>query len=440
MRYFSFVFVGMSVLFCTLASGQTLIGVNGGSGGEFGSPGAVLWISQTTGTGTVLGTPMPGLGVTGVATDSQGRVFASTGSTDSATNGPRLIQINPATGALIADVGRLQTAGGDDCYIGDLSFQPGTDVLFGILGNQGDLPRCGVGGNEGSVGGYLLAIDTSTAQVTVIGRDPAFGNSNGGLAFAPNGTLYFTPCWDDPGSIYTLNPATAAITSSTAFQDPGTCYMGLAVRPTDGTIFASYDYQSSDNRIFTLDPVTGARQEVGLPGNYLVHDLTFIPSPVFPQTGTIGTGMIIGGSGFGAKKPKVYLGETSLKVLAWNDEMIQCLIKKPSTPSLFDVAIHPKDGPAVVFEDAFEVENPRIDLIDPIQGSSGTEVTISGDFFSTKKGKVNLGGVNCKVSSWSMDTITFIIPKKLAPGLYSVAVSNKVGLDTFPDAFTIIVP
>lgn len=435
MKYFSFVLVGMLALFCSSASGQVLFGVNGGSGGGYESPGAVLSISQTTGAGAVLGTPMPGLGVTGVATDSQGRVFASTGSTDFATNGPRLIQINPATGALIADVGRLQTAGGDDCYVGDLSFQPGTNVLFGILGNQGPEPRCGIPGF--AVGGYLLTIDTSTAQVTVVGRDAAFGNSNGGLAFAPNGTLYFTPCWDDPGSIYTLDPATAAITSSTAFLDSGTCYMGLAVRPTDGTIFASYDYESDDNSIFTLDPVTGARQVVGWPGDYLVHDLTFVNSSASPGEGTIGTEIGIVGPGFGAKKGKVYLGTTALKVLGWNNEVIQCLMTKPLAPSSYDVRVLPKGAAEMRFGNAFSVEAPRIDPLDPVQGGEGTEVTIYGDFFGTKKGKVALGGKKCKVLSWAMKEIHITIPKGLASGTYDLTVTNRVEFDTLEDGFTI---
>jgi len=445
MKYFSPLVI-MLALFCSSASSQTLIGVNGGSLERdlgFESPGAVLSIDQTTGAGTVLATPLPGLGVTGVATDSLGRVFASTGTTASATNGPGLIQIDRATGALLGDVGRLQTAGGDDCYIGDLSFQPGTNVLFGILGNQGPDPKCGL---TGEVGGYLLTINTSTARVTVIGRDAALGNSSGGLAFTPNGTLYFTPCWSNPGFIYTLNPATAAITSSTDFLDSGTCYMGLAVRPTDGTIFASYDWKNEDNRIFTLDPVTGARQEVGSPGNYLVHDLTFVAaagSPVSPEEGTIGTEISIVGGGFGAKKGKVYLGAVALKVLLWNDEMIQCLIKKPLSPSSYDVTIQPKGAAEILLENAFSVEAPGIDSISPIQGSPGAEVTIFGDFFGIKKGKVTLGGENCKVLSWTMNASTgeseilIEVPKGLTPGTYDLSVTNQVGSDTMGGAFTI---
>ncbi len=444
MKYSSFVFVGIFALFCSSASGQTLIGVNGGSlesDLSFESPGAVLSIDQTTGAGTVLATPMPGLGVTGVATNSLGRVFASTGSRNSVTNGPRLIQIDPVTGALIADVGRLQTAGGDDCYIGDLTFQPGTNVLFGILGNQGPSPRCGIT-VEGGVGGYLLTINTSTAQVTVIGRDADLGNSNGGLAFAPNGTLYFTPCWSNPGSIHTLNPATAAITSSTDFLDSDTCYMGLAVRPTDGTIFASYDQEHNDNRIFTLDPMTGARQEVGSPGNYLVHDLTFV-SPVSPEAGTIGTEITITGSGFDAKKGKVFLGSVALKVLTWNDEMIQCLIKKPLPPSSYDVTIQPKGAAEIVLPDAFSVEGPRIDSISVIQVGGKAEITISGYFFGTKKGNVTLGVKHCKVLSWAMDPptgeseIRIESPEGLPSGTYDLTVTNQVGSDTMEGAFIV---
>jgi hypothetical protein len=440
-RYFSFVLVGMVALCCSSASGQSLIGVNGGSGGGFASPGAFLTIDQTTGAGTVLGTPLSGLGLTGVAVDSLGRVFASSGTTESATNGPRLIQIDPATGALIADVGRLQTAGGDDCYVGDLSFQPGTRVLFGILGNQGSVPRCGVS-LGGGVGGYLLTIDTTTAQVTVIGRDPSLGNSNGGLAFAPDGTLYFTPCWSESGFIHTLNPATAAIITSTAFLEANTCYMGLAVRPTDGTIFASYDNENDDNRIFTLDPVTGAREVVGLPGNYLVHDLAFL-GPVIPGEGAVGTIIEIRGKGFGAKKGKVYLGTVALKVLVWEDEIIQCLINKPLSPSAYDVTIQPKGAVGTSFKKAFSVDAPRIGSVSPNHGGQGTEVTISGDFFGTSKGKVTLGGKNCKVLTWEMDpstgksTILILIPKGLGPGTYNLTVANKVDSDTMEGVITV---
>lgn len=295
---------------------QGLIGVIGG--GEYSPPagvGAVVSVNPTTGALTVLGTPFPGVGLTGVAMNSVGDVYAISASTASATTGPRLLRINPTTGTLIADVGRLRTAAGDDCYIGDLSFQPVTDVLYGLLGNQGPQPRCGIVPAT-STGGYLVTINTSTAIVTVIGRDPSFGNSNGGIAFAPNGTLYFTPCWSDPGNIHTLNPATAAVLTTVPLVPGGTCYMGLAVRPSDGAIFASFDAENTDFNIYTLNPATGTRTLVGSPGtDNIVHDMVFVgpaappaaiaPVPMLSQWALIALALVLGGLGVAAARRRV---------------------------------------------------------------------------------------------------------------------------------------
>ncbi len=126
----------------------------------------------------------------------------------------------------------------------------------------------------------------------------------------------------------------------------------------------------------------------------------------------------------------------ALKVLVWNDEMIQCLIKKPLSPSSYDVTIQPKGTAEKVLPNAFSVETPWIDSVNPIQGSQGSEVTIFGDFFGIKKGKVTLGGENCKVLSWEMNASTgeseilIEVPKGLTSGTYDLTVTNQVGSDT----------
>jgi len=232
-----------------------------------------MLVDQTNATVTILGTPYGGDGITGVAADSVGRVFAVTSVTADDTS--HLIEINPTTGALINDIGSMLDSSGNGCGVGDLSFQPGTDVLFGLAGNQSDVGtnRCGLPG--GGTGGYLMTINTSTGQYTIIGRDATFGNDNGGIAFAPDGTLYFTPAWTSLGTIYTLNPADAGVLTSQALSG-GEGYMGLAVRPSDGTIFGSYRYNPDDPNIYTIDPATGAETLVGSPGAILVHDLAFV--------------------------------------------------------------------------------------------------------------------------------------------------------------------
>ena len=74
---------------------------------------------------------------------------------------------------------------------------------------------------------------------------------------------------------------------------------------------------------------------------------------------------------------------------------------------------------------------------DPVSGTEGAEITVSGNYFGSKKGKVYLVNPsngkkrNCKVISWTMNptdrtsAIKFIVPKVDA-GNYWLYVSNKV--------------
>jgi hypothetical protein len=256
---------------------ETMLGSHGGGGSQgFGSPGSISVINQSNANTMTVGTPSPGVGLAGVATNSAGRIFASTGvNKQNPDTGPRLIEINPTTGAMLKDIGRLRVATSENCFIGDLSFQPGTDVLYGVLAENSDGGGCTWQGST-ETGGVLVTVNTSNATVTIIGRDPSLGNSNGGLAFHPNGTLYFTPCWIDDSRLITLNPANAAILSSRD-MDAGSCYMGLAARPSDGTLFASYNWENGWDPyvLVTLNPANGNATLVGHTYTSVIHDLTF---------------------------------------------------------------------------------------------------------------------------------------------------------------------
>jgi hypothetical protein len=76
-------------------------------------------------------------------------------------------------------------------------------------------------------------------------------------------------------------------------------------------------------------------------------------------------------------------------------------------------------------------------------GAIGDSIIITRNFFSTKKGTVYLevpGGKtkNCKVTSWSMDSITFTVPKGLVSGVtYPLKVTNKVGIAAASSNFTV---
>jgi hypothetical protein len=161
----------------------------------------------------------------------------------------------------------------------------------------------------------------------------------------------------------------------------------------------------------------------------------------------------ITGLSFGEKKGKVLIGGVAPKITEWIDGEIKGILSKaPALDHASDVTVQPKAPkgiPPITEPGVFTVRGPKITSVDPGSGVSGgaSPITIAGDFFSTKKGKVTLerGGVakSCKVLDWTMDapsgvsTIQFLVPKKLTPAAdYTLKVSNSVGSNTTTFAVT----
>jgi hypothetical protein len=103
----------------------------------------------------------------------------------------------------------------------------------------------------------------------------------GGIAFTPGGTLYQAAYNSllDFFSLNTLSPADASRLATVAI---GFYVDGLAVRPGDGTIFAT---PGNSDEIHTLDPITGLETFVGSTGAGSPGDLAFRPAPV-PEPGS----------------------------------------------------------------------------------------------------------------------------------------------------------
>jgi hypothetical protein len=177
-----------------------------------------------------------------------------------------------------------------------------------------------------------------------------------------------------------------------------------------------------------------------------------------PSEGTLGTEISIRGSGFGATKGTVLIGSTSLTIIDWTDGLIRCRLAKPIAPGVFDVAILPKEPKGaipIVEKYAFTVKPPEMTSMDRSSGSAYEQVTVTGKFFGTKKGKVYLeydqDGENvrkkCVVTRWWMDPATneselaFTIPKML-PEVCDVVVDPYSDLPEVEetDGFTVKAP
>jgi len=143
--------------------------------------------------------------------------------------------------------------------IGDLAFQPGTDVLYGITANNGP---------AGSpAAGTLYTINLATGAATLVGNTGS--GVAGAIGFAPNGTLYYLT----PGSLRTLNPSNGATMSSIAVSGS---YDALGVR-ADGVLFAS---PGNSGDTYTINPLTGAATNLGNSGlDNAISDLAFRPIP-----------------------------------------------------------------------------------------------------------------------------------------------------------------
>ena len=165
--------------------------------------------------------------------------------------------------------------------------------------------------------------------------------------------------------------------------------------------------------------------------------------------GTVGTQITISGSGFGTKKGTVFIGTTKTKIAprGWTPTSITCILNKVIPPQLYDIKIQLqpyKTATPKIIANAFEVKKPIMESLSFMQSAPNTKITISGQFFGTKKGQVYMGNQKCKVKSWKMvpttgaSTIVFVVPKKIVPGQYQVKVVNKVGESAETILFTVL--
>jgi hypothetical protein len=228
------------------------------------NPGTLIAINQETGAGALVGHPDSVPGLTGLVFNISGILYGTTISGALGTGRfSNLVRIDPGTGTQIGPAVPI-TANDLPIPITDLALQPGTNTLYGTRLSEDDFTNS------------IYTINPTTGVATLIGNTGVIGAT---LAFGPDGTLYQTSAVFDAdgfvaGYLNTLDPDTAAVLTT---SDPFTQEHvgGLAVRPTDGVIFASGGDEGS---IWTLSP-TGTQTLVGLTGVGGVGDLTFTPLP-----------------------------------------------------------------------------------------------------------------------------------------------------------------
>jgi len=108
----------------TISTGTILYGGVGGLPPGEGSSnnGALVIVDQSSAALTIVGTPEPGIRLSGIAFDSTGALYGSTEGTALPPITSTLIRIDPATGSLISAIGPITDGpGGPAISIADLA-------------------------------------------------------------------------------------------------------------------------------------------------------------------------------------------------------------------------------------------------------------------------------------------------------------------------------
>ncbi len=227
--------------------------------------------------------------------------------------------LNPATGAVVQDVGPLNSVTGLNYPITGLAFHPTTGVLYGSTGNNpaataallvtinpanalvtvigpynagpvnssgtpttmADIGFDSAGNLYGvaSIGGPdLYSINLATAQATLVGPNGvSTSTTGGGLAISPAGVFYGTPTASRYGKYDPILGTYTNITNPT--------------KPTGGGAYGAMDFDGSvlyglnvgsgsppPTHLVTIDPATGAVTDIGASVNSL-DAIAFRPVP-----------------------------------------------------------------------------------------------------------------------------------------------------------------
>jgi hypothetical protein len=86
---------------------------------------------------------------------------------------------------------------------------------------------------------------------------------------------------------------------------------------------------------------------------------------------------------------------------------------------------------------SFVLERPSIVEFSPASAPALGVVTIDGQFFGTKKGRVRFGDLYGKVVSWTDTQIKATVPKRAPAGMTILTVENRVGASEAKYGFTV---
>ncbi|MGB8128542.1 MAG: IPT/TIG domain-containing protein [Candidatus Angelobacter sp.] len=231
-----------------------------------------------------------------------------------------------------------------------------------------------------NIGALISSISAATAPVgtTITLTGAGFGTAGGTVTFG--------------GATATISSWTA---SSIQAQVPNAA--------NTGSVTVSVGGQASNGVAFTPMPVT---------------------TGISPTSGVSGASVTITGTGFGSSHGSVTFNSTPATIMTWGVNSITVLVPSNGTGGANNavVTVNGVSSTPVGF-----TVIPQITSVVPGSGVGGSSVTISGSNFGLSQGTsaVAFNGISATATSWSVNTITAMVPLQATSGNIVVTVGGQ---------------
>jgi hypothetical protein len=206
--------------------------------------------------------------------------------------------------------------------------------------------------------------------------------------------------------------------TSTAFTDYFAPYIGTVQSVTPDSTTSLTNFAVAGGTIKTPPPI--------------VMDIS-------PAAATVGTTVIIKGYQFGGTQgnSKLEIGGTECGPIdSWSDTQIVCTVPAGAA-----------SGAVTVTTDTWNSnKNVSFTLLIPPSVTSLTQSTkkgvntarLEGQGFGKATGKVIIDKLRAKVVTWGDSSISFVVPKSMASGVYTVTVTNSRGASAVAETLSIV--
>jgi hypothetical protein len=233
--------------------------------GSFSTPGHLSILNQTNGSvqtdvGPLVDASGNNYGLTGLAYNPATDTLYGSTSSLSATAPRSLVTINRTNGR-VSLIGPFNINGGGT--LSDITFQPGTGVLFGWA----------------PLSNALETVNLATGATTQIGPSIDFLQGGGALAFNSAGTLYAAPDAVNTNTLRTVDPTTGAQTIVATLT--GTNAADNAMKFNGSVLFANLSPPGTPAppcSLGTINVMTGAVTTLG-PNVVGIDAIEFVPVP-----------------------------------------------------------------------------------------------------------------------------------------------------------------